>query len=115
MVIPREAMAEGSALMRTADCVPILISSGDGRIVAAVHAGWRGTVSGIVRAAIGKMLEEFGTRPAHIHAAIGPGIGKCCYEVGPEVAAQFGATGRAKIDLAEAIAHNARNAVELRQ
>jgi YfiH family protein len=87
--------------VKTADCLPILLVDEEHRAVAAVHAGWRGTVSGIVRAAIGKMLEEFGTRPAHIHAAIGPGIGKCCYEVGPEVAVQFGATGRAKIDLAE--------------
>jgi YfiH family protein len=88
--------------VKTADCLPILLVDEEHRAVAAVHAGWRGTVSGIVRAAIGKMREEFGTRPAHVHAAIGPGIGKCCYEVGPEVAAQFGATGRAKIDLAEA-------------
>jgi copper oxidase (laccase) domain-containing protein len=47
-------------------------------------------VNGIVRAAIGKMLEEFGTRPA-IYTPPSD-IGKCCYEVGPEVAAQFGAT-----------------------
>ena len=88
--------------VKTADCLPILLVDAENRAVAAVHAGWRGTVSGIVRAALGKMREEFGTRPAEVHAAIGPGIGKCCYEVGPEVAAQFGATGRAKIDLAEA-------------
>ena len=104
-------MGEGDAVLenapghlagvKTADCLPILLVDEEHRAVAAVHAGWRGTVSGIVRAAIGKMREEFGTRAAHVHAAIGPGIGKCCYEVGPEVAVQFGATGRAKIDLAE--------------
>jgi polyphenol oxidase len=88
--------------VKTADCLPILLVDEEHRAVAAVHAGWRGTVSGIVGAAIVKMREEFGTRPAQVHAAIGPGIGKCCYEVGPEVAAQFGAAGRAKIDLAEA-------------
>jgi purine-nucleoside/S-methyl-5'-thioadenosine phosphorylase / adenosine deaminase len=87
--------------VKTADCLPILLVDEEHRAVAAVHAGWRGTVLGIVRAAVGKMREEFGTRPARIHAAIGPGIGKCCFEVGPEVAAQFGVTGRAKIDLAE--------------
>ena len=45
---------------------------------------------------------RFGTRPEDLHAAIGPGIGKCCYEVGPEVAAQFGGQGRGHIDLAAA-------------
>jgi YfiH family protein len=88
--------------VKTADCLPILLVDEEHRAVAAVHAGWRGTVSGIVRAALSKMREEFGTLPGHVHAAIGPGIGKCCYEVGPEVAAQFGFTERAKIDLAEA-------------
>ena len=48
------------------------------------------------------MREEFGTRPVALHAAIGPGIGKCCYEVGAEVAAQFGETGPCHIDLVEA-------------
>ena len=48
------------------------------------------------------MRQRFGTRPEDLHAAIGPGIGKCCYEVGPEVAAHFGAAGRSHIDLAEA-------------
>jgi copper oxidase (laccase) domain-containing protein len=46
------------------------------------------------------MRQRFGTRAADLHAAIGPGIGKCCYEVGPEVAAQFGGQGRAHVDLA---------------
>ncbi len=87
--------------IKTADCMPILLVDEEHRS-GCVHAGWRGTVSGIARAALGRMREEFGTRPALVHAAIGPGIGKCCYEVGPEVAVQFGATGRAKIDLAEA-------------
>ena len=45
---------------------------------------------------------RFGTRPQDVHAAIGPGIGKCCYEVGPEVAAQLGGQGRGHIDLADA-------------
>ena len=89
------------AAIKTADCMPILLVDEQNRVVAAVHAGWRGTASGIVRVALDQMQVEFGTQPIHVHAAIGPGIGKCCYEVGPEVAAQFGVTGRAKIDLAE--------------
>ena len=88
--------------VKTADCIPILLADERRRAVAAVHAGWRGTVAGIVACAVDAMAREFGTRPEDLHAAIGPGIGKCCYEVGPEVAAHFGETGRAHIDLADA-------------
>ena len=70
--------------------------------VAAVHAGWRGTVAHIAQSAVRAMWQEFGTEARRLHAAIGPGIGKCCYEVGAEVAAQFGETGPGHIDLAEA-------------
>ena len=88
--------------VRTADCIPILLVDARHRAVAAVHAGWRGTVAQIARHALAAMGERFGTTPADLHAAIGPGIGKCCYEVGPDVAAQFGEPGRAHIDLAGA-------------
>jgi polyphenol oxidase len=88
--------------VKTADCIPILLVDEDRRAVAAVHAGWRGTVSGIITRAVGAMAAEFGTSPARLHAAIGPGIGNCCYEVGPEVAAQFGQQGPCHIDLADA-------------
>ena len=88
--------------VRTADCIPILLVDAQNHAVAAVHAGWRGTVAEIVRRAIGSMGEHFGTQPEGLHAAIGPGIGKCCYEVGPEVAAQFGGQGRMHLDLTEA-------------
>jgi YfiH family protein len=86
--------------VKTADCIPILLVDERRRAVAAVHAGWRGTVSQIARRAVEAMWERFGSEPADLHAAIGPGIGKCCYDVGPEVAAQFGEPGRAHIDLA---------------
>ena len=95
--------------VKTADCLPILLADAEHRAVAAVHAGWRGTVRGVVRQAVRGMQEEFGTRPAQVHAAIGPGIGKCCYEVGAEVAAQFGETGPCHIDLSQA---NLRQLVE---
>ena len=95
--------------VRTADCIPILLVDERRRAVAAVHAGWRGTVARIAAQAVQTMAERFGTSPADLHAAIGPGIGKCCYEVGPEVAAQFGGQGRAHIDLADA---NRRQLVE---
>jgi YfiH family protein len=59
------------------------------RAVAAVHAGWRGTLQRIVAKTIGKMQMHFRTKPADLLAAIGPSIGGCCYEVGTEVAAEF--------------------------
>jgi YfiH family protein len=101
----------GSAVaVKTADCVPILLVDPSHRAVAAVHAGWRGTVAEIVRHAIENMSREFASEPAGLHAAIGPAIGPCCYEVGPEVAAHFpedrlvpaGHGGRAHVDLAAA-------------
>jgi polyphenol oxidase len=103
-------LGEGDALLenapghvvaiKTADCIPVLLIDERARAVAAVHAGWRGTVGRIAARAAEAMGQRFGTRAQDIHAAIGPGIGKCCYEVGAEVAAQFGGQGRAHIDLA---------------
>ena len=75
--------------VQTADCVPILLVDPRERAVAAVHAGWRGTLQRIVAKAIGKMQMQFGTKPPDMLAAIGPSIGGCCYEVGTEVAAEF--------------------------
>jgi YfiH family protein len=94
--------APGAAVaVKTADCIPILLADARLRAVAAVHAGWRGTVAEIARAAVSAMRERFGSRAEDLHAAIGPAIGGCCYEVGPEVAARFGREGRVRIDLAE--------------
>lgn len=75
--------------VQTADCVPILLVDPKKRAVAAVHAGWRGTLQRIVVKAIGQMQMHFGSKPADLLAAIGPAIGGCCYEVGTEVAIQF--------------------------
>ena len=77
--------------VQTADCVPVLLVDTRNRAVAAVHAGWRGTLQRIVNKAIGRMQMQFGTDPADLLAAIGPAIGGCCYEVGTEVAAAFAA------------------------
>jgi YfiH family protein len=105
-------LQEGDALLentrgrevaiRTADCVPILLADERHRAVAAVHAGWRGTVAEIARQAVTFMGEEFDTTPADLHAALGPAIGACCYEVGPDVAQHFGGEGRMHVDLAAA-------------
>jgi YfiH family protein len=75
--------------IRTADCLPILLADAGCRAVAAVHAGWRGTAVGVVRETILRMRMEYDTDPSQIHAAIGPGIGVCCYQVGQEVLARF--------------------------
>jgi len=75
--------------VQTADCVPILLADVKKRAVAAVHAGWRGTLQRIVAKAIGKMQMQFSTKAADLLAAIGPSIGGCCYEVGTEVASEF--------------------------
>ncbi len=77
--------------VQTADCVPILLADKQNRAVAAIHAGWRGTLKRIAEKALGRMRMEFGTRPEDVHAALGPGIGGCCYEVGHEVAREFAA------------------------
>jgi len=89
--------------VKTADCIPLLLVDPGHRAVAAVHAGWRGTVAGIAQSAVAAMGAQFGSRAGDLHAAIGPAIGKCCYEVGAEVAAHFGMNGRAHIDLAETV------------
>jgi polyphenol oxidase len=77
--------------IQTADCVPILLVDPNKRAVAAVHAGWRGTLQRILTKAIGRMSMQFGSAPEDLLAAIGPAIGQCCYEVGTEVAAAFSA------------------------
>jgi len=75
--------------IQTADCVPILLVDPKKRAIAAIHAGWRGTLARIVTKTIGKMQMHFATNPRDLLAAIGPSIGPCCYEVGTEVATQF--------------------------
>jgi YfiH family protein len=83
--------------VKTADCVPILLADVKRRAVAAVHAGWRGSLARIAEKAVGRMRMEFGSRPRDLVAALGPAIGPCCYEVGAEVtkafAAQFAKAG----------------------
>ena len=75
--------------VQTADCIPILLADTKKRAVAAIHSGWRGTVQRIAEKTLGRMQMEFGTNPRDVVAAIGPGIGGCCYEVGHEVVKEF--------------------------
>jgi len=71
--------------VQTADCVPVLLFDPIKKVVAAVHAGWKGTISKIARKTVEKMAETFGSNPADIVAGIGPSIHIHDYEVGPEV------------------------------
>jgi YfiH family protein len=75
--------------IQTADCIPVLVADRGKKVVAAFHAGWRGTVKRIVEMGIGRMRLEYGCRPEDLCAAIGPGIGACCYAVGEEVVTEF--------------------------
>jgi len=75
--------------IKTADCVPVLVSDIRLRAVGAFHAGWRGTLARIVEKGIGEMRRSFGTSPADVRAAIGPCIRQCCYSVGGDIRAQF--------------------------
>jgi len=95
---PAEPLQGDAALTRTpglllavltADCVPILLVDTKRRAVAAVHAGWRGTLKRVAEKTLGKMRMTFGTRPRDVLAVFGPAIGRCCYEVGAEVAQAF--------------------------
>lgn len=75
--------------VRTADCVPILLSDPVNRVIAAIHSGWKGTVQKIAMKTIGIMETRFKTRPEDIVAVIGPSIGLASFQVGEEVAIKF--------------------------
>lgn len=73
----------------TADCLPVIVVDPKHCAVGVFHAGWRGTVKRIVEKGVGEMRKHFGSDPAQLRAAIGPGIRNCCYQVGPEVKDTF--------------------------
>jgi len=76
--------------VRTADCVPILMHDPKRRVVAAVHAGWRGAVTGIVPKTLDLLKSRFGSCPEHVRISIGPSAGVCCYEVDEPVLDRLG-------------------------
>jgi hypothetical protein len=78
-------------VVRAADCVPLLMADRIRGVVAAVHAGWRGTASRVALAALDALAREFGSRPADLVVAVGPSIGPCCYAVGSELVDAFAA------------------------
>lgn len=77
----------------TADCIPVLLYDEAHHAVAAVHAGWRGTVSYIVKKTIERLAAEYQTEACHLKAVIGPGISKDAFEVGDEVYEAFDEAG----------------------
>ena len=79
--------------VRTADCVPVLISDPVHRVIAAVHSGWKGTVQMISKNTVHLMGERFGSRPADLQAVIGPAIGPESFQVGEEVVEKFREAG----------------------
>jgi hypothetical protein len=86
------ALAERPGLLlgiEAADCLPVLLVDPRRRVVAAAHAGWRGTAAGIARRAV-EELHRRGSALADLHAALGPAIGVCCYEVGDDLLVAFG-------------------------
>jgi YfiH family protein len=92
----------------TADCVPILLADPVTGAVAAVHAGWKGSALEIVKKTVAELSERYGSDPGNLYAFVGPAIGRCCYEVGEEVAGRFrqiegavceGGRGRPMLDL----------------
>ncbi len=107
------ASAGTAVAVVTADCVPVLLVAPGARVVAAVHAGWRGSLAGIVPRAVALFRDRFGVAPGDVQASLGPSIGGCCYEVGSEIALDFfarygdglrsawreGAPGKGRLDL----------------
>ena len=84
VLAPRRGAPPPVLSVRSADCLPLLLADEDGRFVAAVHAGWRGTARGIARRAVALLVGQ-GIPAGRLRAALGPVAGPCCYEVGSEV------------------------------
>jgi purine-nucleoside/S-methyl-5'-thioadenosine phosphorylase / adenosine deaminase len=98
--VPRQACKGDASITKakelllatqTADCLPILLVDPKKKVVAAIHAGWRGTLARIAQKTVGRMQLEFGCQPRDLLAAAGPSIGGCCYEVGAEFVSKFAA------------------------
>jgi len=75
--------------VHVADCVPVLLADPRTGACAALHAGWRGTVAGVAGAGVEALVAGFACRPSDLRIALGPCIGSCCFDVGPEVVAAF--------------------------
>ncbi len=83
------ALSDQALGVATADCLPIVAVDPAARALAVIHAGWRGTLSGVLPAALALMSEALRARPERILVGVGPAIGGCCYRVGEEVVDRF--------------------------
>jgi len=101
--------------VHVADCTPILMACPRTGACAALHAGWRGTVAGIARAGVQILATRFGCRPRDLRVAIGPCIGACCFEVGPEVSAAFLAADAQARDNGCIVAGKRKEHIDLRR
>jgi YfiH family protein len=90
--------------VQTADCLPVLIADERSGAFSAAHAGWRGTLAGIVARTVERMQQEYGSRPQDLHAALGPAISAAVFEVGPEVLIGF----KERFDYAEELISDMR-------
>ncbi|HNY41271.1 MAG TPA: peptidoglycan editing factor PgeF [Bryobacteraceae bacterium] len=95
--------------VKTADCVPILLADPVRHVVAAVHAGWRGTASGIASHSVSTLEQRYGCRPRDLLATFGPSIGPCCFEVDPDAGLCFQAIFPERSDLHQ------RTTIDLRE
>lgn len=95
----------------TADCLPIIVADTKTRAVGVFHAGWRGTVKRIAEKGVGEMRKNFGSNPRNLVAAIGPGIQRCCYEVGEEVREKF----KSQFAYADALFHEVKESDQVRE
>jgi YfiH family protein len=108
--VPRARLAEADIIItadtavavavQSADCVPMLLGDRRTGAVAAAHAGWRGLAARAPAEAVNALRKEFGVRPADLVVAIGPSIGSCCYEVGPDVLDEFRLAGFSRDQIA---------------
>jgi len=97
--------------IQTADCLPVVVVDTKRRAAGVFHAGWRGTVKRIVEKGVGEMRRYFGTRPRDITAAVGPGVHKCCYNVGPDVRDHF----ESQFDCAGELFHEVKESDPVRE
>jgi YfiH family protein len=101
-------------VIRTADCLPVLLVDAKRRAAAAVHCGWRGTEKRILEKAVEAMVRAYGSEPGAMLAALGPCIGSACYEVGPEVRKSFLDAGFPIALLTEAPGRTGKSLLDLR-
>ena len=94
---PGDALITGdlgsTVAVAVADCLPLLFADRRARAVAAVHAGWRGLAAGVIENTVAALESTYGITPGDLVVGIGPAIGPCCFEVGPEVIEAFAARG----------------------